>query len=466
MPVFSTVGSLAEFRQGYTSPLTPLSATATPANPGIGAIINVVPNTSLYTGSPEIYIANSNVGNFTGNSVYPNTTFNVVPMEPFANYTFDVRSQSAGGYSNGNVTTNNVNIVLNSSLTANANLANFVSGISITDPVDMTITPDGSKLLVANRTRLQAYDRNSSTGNLTLVYIKNAGTGNRFDGITASNNYFYVQGLTNSNTSVGLFQGHIGNGDIFYTFVSWGGSSLTGVRNKPRIANQGTGNIIYLTFDNNPVPNASPLYKTLFVYNIESNGYVFSSKSRSNLGAYQSYNAFYATSFLTTTDDGYHLLLQDIGATTSVILNYKNVANGNISPNSVTTVRTNNLPLFRGLSTTKDGTSIYTTDTANLITLSRNTSNGFLTISNTQSILMDPGVTAPLNNVYLGGNSILFSRDTSNGFLTTIPGYTSFSYPDPNSTYAPLMTRDGNNIYVLNGNATTGSINIFQTRST
>lgn len=459
MPLKGTMGALAEFTQGYTTPLPVSNVSANALNPGLGGLITFTANT--FVGAPETYVAISNTGNFIGNSV--NNSIEVTPMTPFANYYFTVTATSAGGNSIG-VNTNNVFIGCN--VISNGN-------VTFVNASDFAINGNGTQISVlASGNRWLKYSRNMQNGQLTLTANINFGNGNSVSSIAYCKDDIYIAGsrITN-NAPYGTFHTttiwHFKADGTLVTIYGRGqtaSSAFTNSINPTSIRCANPGNIIYLAAEFSATTAWAP-YLMPFHRN-ESNGYL-TPLVRTNIaavtGANYSLSANISGDWQIPPDDGgAYALYQELGNVgNSDVLSFDR--NGNTISYVAKYNVNSNLSLYYGLATSSDSNNIYAFSANNINVFSRNTTTSALTQIANISIANANyynGVFGAYSNVLFCGGNNLFQRDTS-GNLSLVGNSVSFTYP-ANTNYFTLISPDNKNIYTLQ----TNNVAIFNIYST
>ena len=424
---FSTLGAATQFRQGYITPFPVSNAVATRTK-GYNVDITFTPNT-INTGGTITYIATSNTGNFTGNSL--SNTITISNINAFYDYTFNVVANSVGGNSTP-VTTNNVYI--SSNLIANGNIAS--GGGNAFD-----ISPDGMNVQVVGGGSWEKYARNTTTGILTYIGFQNF-TG--YDSSTdvkysADGNFIYfavgnsskgisrILKYTVSNANLSI-TGNVGNvfGDRKLQISNDNKTLLSTFRYANLIP--GTLNYVRNTVDGN---------LTLF-----QNGF---SPNISNLSAGTT-----LVEMIVTGDNKNVLQLWQNTANERVLLNYtRNTSNTLLTLNQTIDLG-NALAAYVDLNASPDGTSVYTARTGGINVFSRNTSTGTLTFVANISGNNPRSVEIPVNSVMLVSNTT-YNRNLSNGNITVESNSSSYTYT-PNAIIKTLVSPDTKNLYTLTAN--------------
>jgi len=470
MPVIGTLGSIAEFRQGYIQPFPPDTAVAVPTPTGIGGNITVTPNTAN-TGSVITFYATSTPGNYTGNSLGLSNNIYVGQMDPFYNYTFDVQTRSAGGNSNGNTVTNSIFVSCNVSANGSLSLPTIGGNTQ-----DMKLSSDGTRVYATTSgTFLYVYYRNDTTGQLT----SSAGVlpPNAFSvfgvAVTNDNRNMFLSGI--SNVIVGntiTYESTLWNYEIQYS------GNLTNLTLVQTLTKTGNANPNFVPISATPDGQIITLIRTnLSATSFTADGYIRNTSTGLLTTAYTSLplpitaGGLAATQgrLISTNDSlnqyfSYSPATSPSDKTISIIRK-----SGNTIIDGGTVIVSNALGTLNNIKSSNDNKNIYAFGYGNIYNYSRNVVNGNLTfVATTSASAVIDGV-IPTNNLMIAANAtanatLLYDRDTTTGALSkTSNTTTNTSYAfNANSTRISVISPDLKNIYVLNSN----NIAIFNIRST
>lgn len=207
MPVFSTLGSLYEFKEFSAKPPPIGGLTLTRVTPGYGLNANWTFQGALPPYYPITYIGRLNPGNTL---VTSNTTTMDFTAPPFNTYNATIVANNIVGNSLG-VTSSNVTMTGN--LVSNGNIA-------IANASAITISPSGNEVDVGTLGgSLLRYSRNTSTGQLTLLSNTSIATGITSLSYSADGNFLYI--FANSGSRIYSYNMNSN------TFVQTGGNNVT-----------------------------------------------------------------------------------------------------------------------------------------------------------------------------------------------------------------------------------------------
>jgi len=440
MPVFSTLGAIAEFRQGYITPFPPTNANVTRLE-GYNVNVAFTPNTTN-TGGLVTYIATSNTGNFSGN-----TTGNVITIgniNPFYTYTFDVLASSAGGNSPATTTTNNV--YMSSNLVANGNITYSANNL-----VAFDISPNGGLVYaVSSVGRFLRYSRNSDTGQLSLLGNSNITGYNTFNDIvfSADGNFCYITGGNTSNNFTGIINYNVAANT---TTTTGNVGNVFGSRN---IAASPDNKSIFTT---GRYSNLAPFLLNYTRNTTDGNLSLYQSAILPNIAPYDA-SVNYRKMVVTKDNKNFLIIWQILNGNT-VLMNYpRNTSNTYLNLASQDIDLSNALPSYTDLTVSPDNISVYGIRTDSVNVFSRNTSTGILTwTSNLTGYNNLYTVEIPANSIMLTGN-VTFNRNLSNGNLTVESNSASYN---GSSTISTVVSSDTKNLYKLRSNA----ISIFNITS-
>lgn len=192
MPVFSTLGALAEFKEVIAKPL-PVSNINITRNNGYNLTVTFTPNIVLPPNYSVNYFGTLNNSNaYFSNSNTTTLTFSRIP--PLLDYFATVSAQNLAGNS---LPTNSSNYFMSSNLVANGN-------INISNASVITISPNDLELNVGTTTGyLLRYSRNIATGQLSLLSNTNICAACSSPSITSleysnDGNFLYIYGNSGS----------------------------------------------------------------------------------------------------------------------------------------------------------------------------------------------------------------------------------------------------------------------------
>jgi len=445
MPVFSTLGSLAEFRQGYTKPNKPNSLTF---NRGLGYDLSVLitPGNVIPPGLPESYYA------ITSPLLYSNTsnttTIQFLKMDPYYNYDVAVYANNIAG----NSSATSANYYMSSNIVANGN-------ITIANASAFTISPNGGEVDVTTSSgRLLRYTRNANTGQLTLLSNTSIANINLTSVVySADGNFLYMYGTNTSSNVNTIYNYRISNSTVISSIVT---NALTG---NTFYVNQ---NFLYSSPDNKSIIATG--YEEISFGNLRPHIWNYSRNTTSgNLTLYQSNfipvlsntataNTFVSAMVIPDNNNTLYLAVSD-GATTSradISVYSRNTSNTYLAHVSTVNLYQNTTATLYDIKSTDDYTSVYVSQHPySLYTYSRNTSTGnlsFIQTSNTSTVIPDTIITPANSAVFTPSKS--FSRNPGSGTLTLESSSSSFSNA---STKNAVISNDNRNIYALSGSILT-----------
>lgn len=443
MPVFSTLGSLAEFKRGYTFPNAVSNIIITRP---IGYDINVsftIGNT-IPPGLPETYFATTIPGNFSNSSTNNNIT--ITKIDPLETYNVIVYANNAGGSNN---TTSN-SFYMSSNLVANGN-------VTIANLVTMDIAPNSNQLCAITSTgRLLRYSRNNSTGQLTLLAntliannvlldAKYSSDGNfiyilgRTSNANVSTNEVYAFTLANSNIrSVvsGSFAGYSKKLNTFYQpcklIVTPDNKSVvfTGYNNSSSTLSE----ISVYNFQRTIANGSLSLNQTIF-NPIIANGSFTSNTTITNLiSSFDSKNIYLSIS------DAFSISIAQISVLS------RNTSNTTLSDWSAYNLSNGNNAVISNIICSIDNNSFYVSQSgySTLKTYTRS-NTGNLTLSQTVSAANATSIINPANTILItNNNNETWKRNVSTGNLTIEPNTTTFT-----SSGVAYVTNDNYNVYSI-----------------
>lgn len=445
MPLLNTLGSLVEFKQGYTAPNAVSNITI---SRGLGYDINVnyTIGNIVPPGLQETYTAITIPGNYSNSST--GNTILIKKIDPLDTYSITVYANSVGGSNS----TSYFNYYMSSNLQANGN-------VTIANLVTIDIAPNSNQICgITDTGRLLTYSRNANTGLLTLLAntlianevlldTKYSSDGNfiyilsRTNNANVSTNEVYAYNTANSNVKTVVNAGSAG-----YS------KKLNGIYQPARlIVSPDNKSLIFTAYNNNNA-NAS----LISIYNYTRNA------TSGNLTLFQSNftpltsNSFTSNSTITniipsfdnkniylSIGDAFSVSMADISVLS------RNTSNTNLSNLSAYNLSNGNTATISNIVCSFDNISFYASQNQYLTikTYTRsNTGNLTLTETKTTSNTAPDSIINPANTILItNSNNATYKRDTSTGTLTFQSNTTTF-------VGTPTFVSDDNyNVYSVSG---------------
>lgn len=435
MPLIGTIGSLAEFKQGYTVPNAVSNVTIT-RNKGYDITVNFDIGPLVPPGLPETYFASTNVFNYSnsssGNSIQLNK------MNPLTNYTIVVSANNvAGGNSNGNSTQNSY--YMSSNLTANGNIAvSNISGISI--------APNGNQIsAITSAGRLLQYSRNSSTGLLTLAANVLVANANLLDSTySPDGNFIYIVGRNNSTNQNSIYNVRTSNNNVTTGISNSGFSKVVNTSYQPIVItaspdnksiivtgysnSSATSQISIFNYSRNTITGNLTLFQSAFVPAI-SNAITQNSVIRDSAISFDNKNLYL------TTGDAFSVSTADVAVLA------RNTSNTNLSNLSFI----NRFNLGAGnIICSNDNLSVYVIggNAANSITaFSRDGAGNLTNIQTVTSPINTVSMNSPADTILLVDGAT-YKRNV-NGTLSLESSHQSYD----NNVSEAVVSTDNKNVY-------------------